>query len=72
MKTNNNLSTIDLREKKKFERYYNEWWDLTGPFNPLHAFNEIRINFIKKTVCSLENSQSFNPFKGLSVLDIGS
>ena len=71
MKTNNNLSTIDLREKKKFERYYNEWWDLTGPFNPLHAFNEIRINFIKKTVCSLENSQSYHPFKGLSILDIG-
>ena len=62
-------STLDLNEKKKFETFYNEWWDLKGPFEPLHNFNKLRIKYIKQALKIKSNS--FSIFKNLEVLDIG-
>ncbi len=66
---NNKFSTVNLKEKEKFKDFYNEWWDLEGPFEPLHNFNEIRINFIKKTL-NLEN-KNFYVLKNINALDVG-
>lgn len=65
----NKLSTIDLKENKKFENFYNQWWDLKGPFEPLHNFNKIRIKYIKDNLD--KKLDHFKPFKNLKILDIG-
>ena len=69
MMKSNKLSTIDLKENKKFENFYNQWWDLKGPFEPLHNFNKIRIKYIKDNLD--KKLDHFKPFKNLKILDIG-
>ena len=44
------MSTVDKKEIQKFSRIADEWWDVEGKFKPLHKFNPLRINYIKKTV----------------------
>ena len=67
----NNLSTKDLKENKKFDDFYDEWWDLSGPFEPLHKFNKIRIDFIKKNLNLVQNKKDFKLLKNIKILDIG-
>ncbi|MDC3091602.1 bifunctional 2-polyprenyl-6-hydroxyphenol methylase/3-demethylubiquinol 3-O-methyltransferase UbiG [Rickettsiales bacterium] len=66
----NNLTTIDLKESSKFSKYYSDWWDLNGPFKPLHKLNKIRINFIIEQL-SIKKNEDFKPLKRKKILDIG-
>jgi 2-polyprenyl-6-hydroxyphenyl methylase / 3-demethylubiquinone-9 3-methyltransferase len=59
-------STIDLKEVEKFSKISDEWWDQNGKFKPLHKFNPIRVNFIKKQIL-----KHFSDIKDLNILDIG-
>ena len=43
MKTN----TINKKEKEKFYKKAEEWWNPRGKFKPLHKFNPIRISYKK-------------------------
>ena len=63
----NNLSTKDLKENKKFDDFYDEWWDLNGPFEPLHKFNKIRIDFIKKNLNLVKNKKDFKLLKNIKI-----
>ena len=69
MMNKNNLSTIDLKENKKFKDYYYEWWNIDGSFKPLHLFNFIRVDFLKNTV-SFDPSHP-KPLMNYNILDIG-
>ena len=42
------MSTINKKEIEKFSKMADEWWDTEGKFKPLHKFNPLRINYIKK------------------------
>lgn len=59
-------STIDPKEIEKFSRIADEWWDENGKFKPLHKFNPIRIEFIKREI-----SQYFTINSDLKILDVG-
>ncbi len=66
-------STIDEKEVEKFSAMADEWWDENGNSKPLHKFNPIRIEYIKKKIC-----QKFNldfsiatPLSGIKIIDIG-
>ena len=50
-----------------------DWWNPSGKFRPLHLFNPIRIEFIKKKLISYFNldPNSKKPLKKLKILDIG-
>ena len=68
MKTN----TINKKEIEKFSKIAEEWWDPNGKFKPLHKFNPIRIKYIRDTILSeFKLKKEHEPFKGLSILDIG-
>ena len=61
------------KEIKKFTNIADSWWDLSGPFAPLHKMNTARLAFI---VQKLHNKfklddKSQKPLSGLSILDIG-
>ncbi len=65
-------NTINKKEIEKFSKIAEEWWDPNGKFKPLHKFNPIRIKYIKDTTLSeFKINREHEPFKGLSILDIG-
>ena len=65
------MSTVDKKEIQKFSRIADEWWDVEGKFKPLHKFNPLRINYIKKTVIDHFNINSKSqPLKNIELLDI--
>ena len=66
------MSTINYREIEKFSKLSEEWWDPMGKFKPLHKFNPIRIDYIKRKIVdhfSLNNLKK--PLNNLSLLDVG-
>ncbi len=66
------MSTINKKEIEKFSKIANEWWDTEGKFKPLHKFNPLRINYIKKKVISHFKIRSNSlPLKNIEILDIG-
>lgn len=55
-------NTIDHEEIARFSKDADQWWDIDGPFAPLHKLNPERILYIKEQVGGLE---------GKRILDIG-
>ena len=47
---------IDPKEKEKFNKIAEEWWDPSGKFAPLHKINPIRANYIAERT-ELKNKQ---------------
>ena len=67
------MNTVDAQEIQNFSKDSSHWWDLKGPFKPLHRLNPVRMKYIKDQICDHfeKDNQSLSPFKGLTVLDIG-
>ena len=55
------------QEENIFDKLSNDWWKIDGSFSALHAFNFVRIKFIKDV---LGKKKSDN-LKNLKILDIG-
>ncbi len=72
MKTSLNQQEID-----NFSKDSAHWWDVDGPFAPLHKLNPTRMHYIKEQIAQhydLEQKKNFaplSPLKGLTVADIG-
>ena len=67
------VETVDPDEIAKFSAMAAEWWDPRGKFRPLHKFNPVRLDYIRREVCHFKGleAQSATPFAGLDLLDIG-
>ena len=66
------INTINKEEIEKFSNMAEEWWDPNGKFKPLHKFNPVRIDYLKKSIVKEFNIKKTNkPFKHLEILDIG-
>jgi 2-polyprenyl-6-hydroxyphenyl methylase / 3-demethylubiquinone-9 3-methyltransferase len=65
--------SIDPAEVAKFSALAAEWWDPGGKFAPLHKFNPVRLDFIRREAAAHFNrdARSLKPFAGLLLLDIG-
>tara|TARA_Y100000590_G_scaffold452170_1_gene594801 strand:+ start:6156 stop:6884 length:729 start_codon:yes stop_codon:yes gene_type:complete len=65
-------STINKEEIDKFSKLSDEWWDPDGKFKPLHKFNPVRIEYIKKHIINhFKINKTQFPLKNLKILDIG-
>lgn len=64
---------MDPSEVEKFSTIAHEWWDPAGKFGPLHKFNPVRIDFVRREVIAHfgRDALSLGPFHGLTLLDIG-
>ncbi|MEM8540366.1 MAG: bifunctional 2-polyprenyl-6-hydroxyphenol methylase/3-demethylubiquinol 3-O-methyltransferase UbiG [Pseudomonadota bacterium] len=71
--TGENATTIDQEDVDRFSAMAAEWWDPTGKFKPLHKFNPVRLQYIRKTVIGhfALDEKLAKPFDGLRLLDIG-
>ena len=63
-----NKSTINAEEVKKFENMAKEWWNLNGPFKPLHMMNPARIEFV---IDEIKSNFRDSENQDISILDIG-
>jgi len=63
--------SVDPAEVAKFSAIAAEWWDPSGKFAPLHKFNPVRLEFIRREAASRFARHGLRPFEGLSLLDIG-
>ena len=65
-------TTINKEEIDKFSKIADEWWDPYGKFKPLHAFNPIRIKYIKDNIIKhFKIEKKILPLSKLKILDIG-
>ena len=66
-------NSIDPGEVAKFEAMAAEWWDPNGKFKPLHMLNPCRLDYITTQIATQfgRDLTASEPFKGLSLLDIG-
>jgi 2-polyprenyl-6-hydroxyphenyl methylase / 3-demethylubiquinone-9 3-methyltransferase len=69
----NTRSTIDPHEVERFSAMAAEWWNPSGKFRPLHKFNPVRLEYIKRQLCTIFARDFNDPqaFSGLRLLDIG-
>jgi 2-polyprenyl-6-hydroxyphenyl methylase / 3-demethylubiquinone-9 3-methyltransferase len=68
-----NDPTVEAAEVERFSAMAAEWWDPSGKFRPLHKFNPVRLEYIKRLACT-HFSRDFDDrhaFGGLRLLDIG-
>ena len=65
--------SIDPADVARFSAQAAEWWDVRGPFAPLHRFNPSRLAFIRDRAAARfgRDARSRAPFTGLSLLDVG-
>lgn len=67
------MNTVNKAEIQNFSKDSSHWWDINGPFKPLHRLNPVRLDYIKQQICSHFNRdyKAFDSYKGLDILDIG-
>ncbi len=63
----NNKITSNTNLNYDFDRLSKDWWNINGTFKALHAYNFIRIEFIKKLITQKFDSS----FSKINILDIG-
>ena len=64
--------TVNKKEIDKFSKLATEWWDPNGKFKPLHKFNPVRLNYIKKSIIEKFRSRDKTlPLSKVKILDIG-
>lgn len=66
-------STIDPRETVYYESPAARWWDLDGPFWPLHRLNAARVSYLRRRLSRHFGCDpaSDKPLRGIRLLDIG-
>ncbi len=60
---------IDPKEVAYYEKLAGTWWDLEGPFWPLHKLNALRIEWNLEQLRA--QNHKHHPLAELKVLDIG-
>ncbi|KAI7732881.1 hypothetical protein M8C21_015359, partial [Ambrosia artemisiifolia] len=66
-------SSVNRAELAKFAAIADSWWDVEGPFKPLHVMNPTRLAFLRSTLCRHFGKDPFSakPFEGLKFVDVG-
>ncbi|KAK1416400.1 hypothetical protein QVD17_32191 [Tagetes erecta] len=67
------VSSLNQTELAKFAAIADSWWDVEGPFKPLHVMNPTRLAFLRSTLCRYFGKDPFSakPFEGLKFVDVG-
>ena len=63
--------TVNKKEIDKFSKLAREWWDPNGKFKPLHKFNPVRLDYIKKSILKKLKKRDDTYLQNVKILDIG-
>ena len=70
-------TSLNQQEIENFSKDSAHWWDLNGPFAPLHRLNPTRMSYIRDQIIkhydlnAQKNFTALQALKGLKVADIG-
>ena len=67
------MNTVNAQEIQNFSKDSAHWWDINGPFRPLHRLNPVRLRYLKAQICGhydLDSAQ-LKPYTGLNIIDVG-
>lgn len=66
-------TTINVEQVNTFNHYEGNPWDENGPLKSLHQLNPVRLSFIRDHLTRIKklDSDSKDPYKELSILDVG-
>lgn len=69
----NDQTSVDPDEVARYAALAETWWNRTGPFWPLHRLNELRVGYVRDTVCKIwqRDPTTAQPLTELRTLDIG-
>lgn len=67
------MNTVDATEIQNFSKDSSHWWDVQGPFRPLHRLNPVRLKYIKDQICAnyALDPLSLKTYAGLDIIDVG-
>ena len=66
------FSSIDNEEVENFNNY-DKWWQDSPAIKPLHAYNKLRVQWIREfLIKDMEPTDQAGFFKSLKALDVGS
>ncbi len=67
------MNTVNAAEIQNFSKDSDHWWDVNGPFRPLHRLNPVRLSYIKRQICAHfgKDINSLNTYEELDILDVG-
>jgi len=65
--------SVDLKEVERFDALAFTWWDMEGPFWPLHRLNALRTDYLRELLSRRFGRSPLqpHPLTGLQVLDVG-
>lgn len=65
--------TASSDEVARFTAMAEAWWDPYGKFKPLHKFNPVRLDFMRRKLADHfgRDAGLERPFEGLTLLDVG-
>ena len=65
--------TASPEEVARFTAMAEAWWDPIGKFKPLHRFNPVRLDFMRRHFAAHfgRDETALRPFEGLRLLDVG-
>ena len=66
-------TSVDPNEVAYYARLADTWWDLSGPFWPLHRLNALRTDYICDAICEAYDRDpgAQRSLEGLTILDVG-
>lgn len=66
-------ATSSPEEVARFTAMAEAWWDPNGKFKPLHKFNPVRLEYMRRQLAAHFNRDPClaAPFTGLTLLDVG-
>ncbi len=67
------VGSVDSEEVARFAATAEEWWNLRGPYGPLHRLNPTRLTYIRDRLCDHygRDPKNLRSLKGLTILDVG-
>ncbi|EZA48591.1 hypothetical protein DMN91_012127 [Ooceraea biroi] len=67
------ISTVDPKEIDHLSGWKNSWWDENGVVKPLHTFNPVRVEFVRKSLANtgFKSQNLALPLNGIKIADVG-
>lgn len=66
-------STVVEKEILQFDSLGQKWWDEDGPMKPLHRLNPVRMDYLKRQICTHTGRETarLRSLQGLKIADVG-
>lgn len=65
------INGVDQKDIAHFSSFADSWWDLNGPVNSLHPFNDVRVPFVRNGLKKTGRLKGDQNMSGIKILEVG-